>query len=366
MKTSFRLLLLFVFASTLAFGQSPTAPAQGFNLFTEGNVTFQNSGDIEGATAIGGDLFLSSGNYNLSIRDAGNFTVAGDSRPTALMINGRIHYQGGNPTNVNSNGWVKLCNQSGSSIFSIDPNGATVNTQITSGSYNSNPRIQLQTNQPSNKVSGCNLINFSSAFNTMRATSSGLSGCANTLNPTFPGNPNAPNIFLASGKNVWNISGSDLNYFNELNFQNTPDANKYLVINVNVSGTFNWNSQFNMNGIGDQQGAFILWNFYNASSINITTSSTIKGTIFAPNASVSKNNSANIDGQVIATSYQQTGGELHGFPFTPNATPCGGGCNVTVNTSKTDATCGQNNGSVSAVGRGASSYTYVWVNNKRA
>ncbi|MEM7658962.1 MAG: collagen-binding domain-containing protein, partial [Bacteroidota bacterium] len=57
---------------------------------------------------------------------------------------------------------------------------------------------------------------------------------------------------------------------------------------------------------------YILLNFPNATRVNINNSRTIFATVFAPYAAVAKNNSNNIDGQVIAKSFSMKQcGEVH-------------------------------------------------------
>src|SRR5690606_26812332 len=49
---------------------------------------------------------------------------------------------------------------------------------------------------------------------------------------------------------------------------------------------------------------------------------TLEGTVFAPFADVTKPGHSNIEGQLIAKSYSQSGGEMHYAIFTPTVPEC--------------------------------------------
>ena len=89
------------------------------------------------------------------------------------------------------------------------------------------------------------------------------------------------------------------------------------MLNINAAGTFNWSS-FNTAGISGTNAPYILYNFYNTTSLTFSGNNAIEGTIFAPFANITKSsNNANIEGQVIGQSYNQTSsGEIHSYNFT--------------------------------------------------
>jgi len=68
--------------------------------------------------------------------------------------------------------------------------------------------------------------------------------------------------------NVLNITGTALQNLPFLTFENTPNQNTPVIINIDAPGDFEWNA-LNLADIGDQQGSFIVWNFYNSSSITL-------------------------------------------------------------------------------------------------
>ncbi|MDD3003313.1 collagen-binding domain-containing protein [Flavobacterium sp.] len=335
LKKSLLNLGLFLLTGATLFAQSPTTPAKNFNVFTLGNATLTTN-ETEGPVAIGGDLTI-AGNYQVAIHNAGTFLV--NNVKIGLLVNGKVNYQSGNALQVNSNGYVKIGNPIGSTVWYADQNNATPPIRITPNSnYNSSPRIMLQANAPSlgvsvnnNPVFQSNLLDFSAAFTTMKASSLSISQCTSNVQLTNPNGqsipttnlPNQVKINLQEGINYWNISAADLNAVQVLTFNNKPTASKVLVINVNAPGTFNWNV-WNQSAIGFQDCPYIMYNFYNTTQLNITNGATIEGTIFAPFADVFKGagNQSNIEGQVIAQTFSHSGGEVHYAIFSPSLTGC--------------------------------------------
>ena len=328
-------LTLITFVAGSSFAQSPTDPAKNFNVFTLGNTTLTTN-ESEGPIAIGGDLTI-NGSYQVAIHNAGTFLV--NNVPIGLLVNGKVNYQSGNSLQVNSNAYVKIGNANGSTVWYADQNNATPPIRITPGSdYNGSPRIMLQANAPTlgvsvnnNPVFQSNLLDFAAAFQTMKASALSISACTPNVQLTNPNGQSIPTtnlpsqvkINLQNGINYWNITGAQLNSVQQLTFNSAPTAGKVLVINVDASGTFNWNV-WNQGGIGFQDCKYVMYNFYNTTQLNITSGSAVEGTVFAPFANVVKGsgNQANIQGQVIAQSFSHSGGEVHYAIFTPTVTGC--------------------------------------------
>ena len=336
LKKNFLSLVMMTFAGAISFAQSPTVPAKNFNVFTLGNTTLTTN-ESEGPIAIGGDLTI-TGSYQVAIHSAGNFLVG--NKPIGLLVNGKVNYQSGNSVQVLSNAYVKIGNANGSTVWYADQNNATPPIRITPNSnYNSSPRIELNSNAPSlgvsvnnNPVFQSNLLDFNAAFQTMKASSSSISQCTQNIQLTNPNGQSITNatltnqvkINLQNGINYWNITGNQLNSVDEISFNNVkPSASKVLVINVDASGTFNWDV-WNQGGIGFQDCPYIMYNFYNTTTLNITNGASIEGTIFAPFADIFKGsgNQSNIEGQVIANSFSHSGGEVHYAIFSPSVTGC--------------------------------------------
>lgn len=317
-----------------ANAQSPTAPAQGFNVFAEGNLALTTN-ESEGPVACGGDLTL-KGNYQVAIHNAGNFTVGGVK--IGLLVGGKVIYQSGNALQIGSNAYVKIGNNTGSYAWYYDQNNAASPIRITpSSNYDSSPRIMLQASAPNlgvssanNPVFQSNLLDFSSAFQTMRAKSLSISMCTGNAQLTNPNGQSIPTtnlpgqvkINLQDGINYLNVSGSDMNNVQIFTYNQQPSASKILVINVNAPGTFNWNV-WNQSGVSFQSCPYIIYNFYNTTQLNIQGGNAVEGTIFAPFAGITKTaNQANIEGQVIAKSFEQAGGEVHYASFAPTVSGC--------------------------------------------
>lgn len=314
------------------FSQSPTAPALGYNIFTEGDLR-PKTNESEGPIATGGNLII-DGNYSVSVHTPGSFLVGG--KPISLLVHGKVLYNSGNNLKVLNNGYVKIGDPTGSNVWYFDQNNAASPIRITPNTnYNATPRIELNANSNqlgvgvnNNPVFQGNLIDFPSAFSTMRSTSASMSQCEHNLiikNPNgqvIPSTnlPNQIKIQLQDGLNVWNVSGSDFANLQVITFENQPNASRYLIVNVNAPGNFSWNVP-NQAGVALPQCPFILYNFYNTTSLTIN-GATIEGTVFAPFADVNKPGQSNIEGQLIAKSFVQHGGEMHHAVFSPNVTGC--------------------------------------------
>ena len=337
--------------SNYAIAQSPTAAALGFNAFLQQNATLVTN-ESEGPIAIGGDLTV-NGNYQVNVHNNGTFAVS--NIPIGLFVGGKVNLSSGS-LQVNSGRYVKIGNCASSNIktWYRDNNNAASNIYITgsASSYASTPNININSNAfawgtevsaSNNPVCDANTsseINFVNAFTTFKSVATSLASCSST--PNILSNPNQDKhssicgdvntggqvkITLASGTNDLNISGSDLNSItNGITFTNQPDANHVLVININAAGSFTWNV-WNQAGISGNNASYIIYNFYNTTSLSIAGNSTIEGTVFAPSAAITKTvNQSNIEGQVIGQSFTQSGGELHYYPFTPSVSGCAVTC----------------------------------------
>jgi choice-of-anchor A domain-containing protein len=345
-------ILFFLLISLQVKSQSPTDPALGFNVFLKNGASLSTN-ETEGPIALGGDLTV-AGNYQVNIHNVGTFAIS--SVPIGLFVGGKVNFQSGS-LQVNSSRYVKIGNCAGSNlkVWYRDNNNAAGNISITpsSNSYNSTPNIAINANAfswgaevsaSSNPVCDANVpseINFTTAFTTMQASSVSISACSATgVDLTNPnGNVHGTTltsvltngqvkINLSSGTNVLNVTGTELNSVTSgITFNTTPDAGHVLVINVNAAGSFSWNV-WNQAGISGPNSPYILYNFYNTTTLNIPSGATVEGTVFAPFADIIKNSSSNIEGQIIAQSYNQNGGENHFYNFAPAVSGCGGGCVV--------------------------------------
>lgn len=320
--------------TSITFGQSPTNPAKGFNVFIE-NEMMLSTNESEGPVACGKDLKI-QGNYQVATNHSGDFIVNGTK--IGLLVGGKVNYSSGNALQVNQNTYVKIGNGQGSNVWYYDQNNAASPIRITpTSNYNSSPKIMLQANSNqlnvgvnNNPVFEGNLIDFASAFQEMRTSSSSIAQCTGNAQLTNPnGQPIASNnlpsqvkINLQSGINYLNVTGADMNNVQVFTYNNKPNSSRILIINVDAPGTFNWNV-WNQAGIGFHECPYILYNFYNTTTLNIKGHSTIEGTVFAPFADIVKSvNQSNIEGQVIGKSLYHKGGEMHYALFKPSIAGC--------------------------------------------
>lgn len=333
--TFFTFIFCLLSINVFVYSQSPTSPAQGFNLFVQQNATLTTN-ETDGPVAIGGNLIV-NGNYQVATNSAGNFMVQGVR--IGLLVGGKVQYQSGNALQVNQNAYVKIGDPTGSVVWYRDQNNAPSPIRITNGSnYNSNPRIMLQASAPqlgnvsatNNPVFESGLIDFDAAFSQMRNKSLSIAECSHNAQltnangqPVSVSNlPHQVKINLQEGINYLNITGQQLNQVQVFTYNNQPSAQRVLVVNVDAPGTFNW-SVWNQAGVGLQHCPYIMYNFPNTDQLNIVGNSTIEGTVFAPHANVVKTvNQSNIEGQVIAKSFSMSGGEIHYAIFTPELQGC--------------------------------------------
>jgi len=302
--------------------QNPLEAALDYTIFTLHDATLDNN-ECEGAVAIGGNLTL-SGAYTLGNNSPGSFFANNESVASSLVVGGRIIYSGGSGINV-TNGYVKVCDTTASTIYAdgIQP------TRITPDLFSSTPRIIVSQAQTVESIVSCPL-DFQAAFETLQANSLSLAECESniTLQPIDPNNPNnEPNkkrIILPNTTNIINLTWAELNAISELGFTDQPNASASLIINIDVAaegGVVTWDLP-NLPGVSDINGAYIIWNFYNTTSLAMINAQTLYGSILAPFASVSDNNNGNINGQVIANSIVHNGGEMHHHPFAGIAEGC--------------------------------------------
>jgi LruC domain-containing protein/choice-of-anchor A domain-containing protein len=314
--------ILFLIGSMVQ-AQSPTTPALDFNVFVKNNARLVTN-QTEGPVAMGGNISL-EGNYVIAAKSAGTFKSG--SVLIGLVVGGKVIYTSGNQNYVN-NGYVKVGDGTGSTVWYKDNNGANSNLRITSGKFDVSPSINLQTSASNLGVSAANnpviqagLIDFAKAFSTMQANAKNLAAFPTNIEFT---NPNGDKkgttitsvltngqvkVNLKTGTNVINTTAIELNSVTgNITFNNSPDVNHTLIINVNAAATFKW-IVWNQAGLALQNCPYIIYNFYNTTNLQIQGNNTIQGTVFAPFADITKTvNQSNIAGQVVALSFYQSGG----------------------------------------------------------
>ena len=318
---------------TFAQVTNPLQESKGYDVFTRDSIVFVQ-GHTDGAIATGGNLNL-KGAVTTAMNNAGEYPFgAGNSQNYGMVINGRIFYNSGQVSYINQ-GYFRIGNTTGTTLYDKDNNNASTNLQITPGSVNSNPRVQMQRNQDKTTATQAHGINFTTAFNQFLFNTDLINSypsntaCAGSFNfVTIPAGQN-PHITLVTGKvnylSLTQAQLSDLNNKGSIIFDQAPAANRMLIVNVTLdNGVYTWTPP-NMGGIGDAEAAYVLYNFANATSLEIGTgNNSVYGTVYAPRAYVNKTGGNNNNGQIIAKSFRMAYGEVHYRPFKGTFPDCGG------------------------------------------
>lgn len=266
-----------------------------FNAVIFGN--FSSTSDVEGAAIVGGNMTGGATFYNnpgpeQSASTAGSASGAGYG---ALNVVGNI-----------SAGQYNMNN--GGSVYYGGSNGGRFNMNG-GGTLSASPALSAS--------------NFASQFQSPMVQLS-QSLAAMTANSSMPnpattnGYPNNVPIVatnVPSGVSVFNISSTDL--ANLASFNVNLNGDSTVIFNVNVAQSCSSPSvcsnpltlSANFQNASAVAGN-IIWNFYNATSLNFTTA--WGGTILAPGASVT--NSTQLDGTLVANNYGGNG-ELHDYPY---------------------------------------------------
>ena len=140
----------------------------------------------------------------------------------------------------------------------------------------------------------------------LAALSLTLSGLANTSNVTSSGmnNPTINGVDGGSGFAVLNLTSAFFSaYAGQLTY-NLPSTSLPLIVNVAGTGPTTWG--LNPAGANKNYNQSVIWNFFEATSINFTTM--VNGSVLAPFATIANNTP--IEGSVAVRNFNQ-GGEVH-------------------------------------------------------
>lgn len=296
--------------ATIATG-TQAAPLTNQQIFEQFNlVVFNNSNSsshVDGRSFIGGNL--SGGDY-VQHPDA-----VAPSNYTGLTIlgnaSGNIHVNGlgavvaGNASNLTVN--------TGNAVVFGNVNNSSFNG---SGSYyvgGSAHNSNLNTQRDASLATGA-AVTASTSTN-FQSQLSGLSTKLSTLHDTgssvvFSGNKvTFQAVANAQGLAVFDLTGIDTRVFSASEFQFNLNGARTVIFNsdetsANISANF-------LGGSARTVAPNTIWNFYNASSLNLN--SEFGGSILAPLATLK--NSNNIEGNVYVSELVQRG-EIHATAFT--------------------------------------------------
>lgn len=246
---------------------SDTTILDDFNavIYTNGSTT----SDIEGAAVIGGN-FSGATVYN-------NPTSSQPSGYGALTVYGSTS---GNPINIDNGG----------SAYVGGTHGATVNFNGGGGYIGAPPNT---------------ITDFETAMNSLSSSLSALAPTSSLPALTPPVN----NLVITAVPNGAGIAVIDMTAAQLAlisSFSINLNGASSLIINVSGSTVnFSANDESGTTGANN-----IIWNFYQASSVDLTTQ--IGGTVLAPGADVTNNNQ--IDGVLVADAWTGNS-ELHDWAF---------------------------------------------------
>jgi len=273
-KTYYHKCLSVTILVVTALGLSQKASATGlgvasdYNVFTIRNIN-QQSTDIEGKLAAGGNVNFVGGIGSKLATNSGNVVVAGNN---LTLSNGQV--------------------SNGNAVYGVSAN------------------IASNEGLPNGKLSQGNPIDFNAAGTQLESLSQSLA----SLTPNGTTTVNKWGDINLTGSdsqlNVFNLDGSALSKTN--NF--TINSNSGSTVIVNVSGTNVSLSNFGFNISGTNQ-QHILYNFYQATTLTASGVG-IQGSILAPLANFTFNN-GQVNGNMVVASLSGKG-EFHNYLFQGN------------------------------------------------
>ncbi|QYK54666.1 MAG: choice-of-anchor A family protein [Fimbriimonadaceae bacterium] len=285
-------MLQFKFAASLcAFALVASAHAvnlgvaNDFNAFIFGNAIAQ-SGDSDGAVAVGGN-WTTVNSYVFNAHSTTPNPTIGSAINLGLYLGGNLNGGANNgATQINSGRNAYVAGTVSNPAPLMNGDGTM---------FAGSAAVQAST--------------FTNQFAYSSLQSSTLSGlAAGSVNISNPNNYSIQ-ITNTGGLNVYNINGSLLSGGKTLD---VVGGNGLETIIFNVTGTsVNWGTEYH----GNKNRT--LWNFYQATTLNVTDRQ-LQGSVLAVGAAV--NQGQNIEGTLIASSLNITNGaELHSFTFEGNA-----------------------------------------------
>jgi choice-of-anchor A domain-containing protein len=294
---------------------NPLAPAQAFNVMTEGNATLVTN-ETEGPVAVGGNLII-GGTYQAALVSAGSYLAPGDALPTGLLVNGAVNWTasvaGAILRVVQPGGFVKIGNPAGTFVRATDNNNVPANTRVLpADDYNATPRIEVNVQQSVTSVTTPAGLDFAAAYAAFRQSSTALATCPNTVVLTddagaplprpLPTGMDAVVHLQPNATNVLNLTADEYNGIGSLIFATPPTASSPLLINIETPPTFVMTPP-NFAGVTATDASFILVNIPTATVLDESVGAATVAGILAPNASYTDTNPSNVEGQVIARAY---------------------------------------------------------------
>ncbi|MDC8772822.1 DUF5979 domain-containing protein [Roseateles albus] len=271
---------------------------EGYAIVTGGNMDISQGSEAEGRMYIGGSLSIAPSRfYNLIAVGAGSCVVPRNSSVTGqpgLVVGGGISVGSG-------------------STFALDGLGLVTNalvggTKSGTGQVTSLGAINYGALVPASPVDFASLRSNSAYWASLPANGSTVNQFG-TLTFTGSGSASLQVFTLSAG-----VSGV------AIDFQSIP-ANATVLINVTAAGTVSINSNAFFENLGSFSTSLtrrIVWNFANASQVNLTGTAQFKGSVVVPNGSLMQavpgtNGRLIVSGDLTQNS---AGSEFHSYDFT--------------------------------------------------
>lgn len=246
-----------------------------WNLIVKNNLT-SGSSEVEGRTIVGGNLSGTS-NYGIKLTPASNYLNV-----DSLVVGGSV---AANNYQIQA-GRARLFGSKGAANFNMNGGGALI--QNDSG-------VTSMVNS-----AWADVVNASTYCSSLAATNTV------TLPSGQPAGVTFNSIAGIGGLAVFGVNGNSL-FQNNLVQQMSINMNSATTVVINVSGTnITYNGGNMVGGFNVANASKIIWNFYEATTLNIDRH--FFGAILAPKATMS--NSTAIEGSVFTDTFHQNG-EVH-------------------------------------------------------
>ncbi len=302
------------FAAVGACGSDPLSATSHIDTFVQGDVHL-NGTNVKSALAVGGKLSWAGSNPQVASASLSNIPTVPSQSGTYLFADSVNWAASTGSLGVQSSGNVVIRQQDWSSA-TAGSNWTTFATAAPGGA-------DIKSNA---KPTAAAPIDYSAAFVELQACSDllaslpdGCSGCAAFVdletsngkvwpgtasgnnNPTLKIRKDVANVLNMTEQNLIEMAGGQIKLEPQDLKTDWP-----LVINVATGA----NVTFQPPDIqaGGNTPIYIIWNFPNATTVNIV-GRTMRGTIFAPYAAVTSNQS--IEGGVVAKKFTMSGSTLN-------------------------------------------------------
>jgi choice-of-anchor A domain-containing protein len=325
----------------------PMAPAQGFLVISDSDVTLQG-GESEGAVAARGDLTF--GQYQVAFVSGSDYRVAPtDVQTTGLLIGGRVDFPASSGRLTVEDGyWMAVGDETGAQATNPNPNDVSVTEA--GEDPNGTPQVHGQggAGQPAGTVFRTSDFDFDAAFAAWRELGAGLYECSVNVELRGANGPDAPwtggDAYVyppeTSDQVTLDVTPDELASLTSITFRNgyLPSADRPFVINVVGSGALAFEPP-ELNGMGRDLAGYVMWNLSAFDDVEITGGRQLQGTVLAPNGDLRHTGSGNLVGNVIGESVSLTGGagEVHYEPFDASLT-CDGPAPTTTSTTEPTTT----------------------------